>query len=139
MQQMPLMTWNDKLSVGVKVLDDDHKKLIGIINELNEGLSLGQGKEVLGKVLDELVSYTKVHFAREEEYFAKTGYAAAADHKKEHDALARQVIEIQAKYKSGAVTTLSLEVMRFLKRWLTNHIQGSDQEYGPHLNAKGIR
>jgi len=135
---MALMTWTEKMSVGVKVLDDDHKKLIGMINELHGGLKVGHGKEVLGNVLDELVSYTRMHFAREEQYFAKTGYAAAAAHKKEHDDLTKQVLDVQAKYKAGAVTSLSLEVMDFLKNWLTNHIQGSDQKYGPHLNEKGI-
>jgi hemerythrin len=109
-----------------------------MINELHEGLKAGHGKEALGHVLDELVAYTKMHFAREEQYFAKTGYPGAAAHKKEHDELTRQVLEVQAKFKKGAVTSLSFEVMDFLKDWLTKHIQGSDQKYGPHLNAKGI-
>lgn len=135
---MPLMTWNDKLSVGVNVIDDDHKKLVGMVNELYDGISAGHGKEAVGKVLDKLVDYTKFHFAREEQYFAKTAYPAAAAHKKEHDDLTKQVLDVQAKYKSGSVATLSLEVMNFLKNWLINHIQGSDKKYGPHLNAKGI-
>ena len=135
---MPLMTWTDKMSVGVKVIDDDHKKLVGMVNQLYDGINAGQGKEALGKVLDGLVDYTKFHFHREEEFFAQTGYASAVAHKKEHDDLTKQVIDVQTKYKNGAVTTLSLEVMNFLKNWLVNHIQGSDKKYGPHLNAKGI-
>ncbi|MBI3644598.1 MAG: bacteriohemerythrin [Acidobacteriales bacterium] len=135
---MPLMTWTDKLSVGIKAIDDDHKKLVSMVNELYGGIVAGHGKETLGKVLDELVNYTKFHFAREEGFFAKTGYPAAAAHKKEHDDLTKQVLDVQAKYKSGALATLSLEVMNFLKNWLVNHIQGSDQKYAPHLNAKGI-
>ena len=46
---------------------------------------------------------------------------------------------MQRKYAAGASATLSMEVMIFLKNWLVNHIQGSDQKYGPHLNSKGIR
>ena len=136
---MPLMTWNDKMSVGIVVIDEDHKKLVSLLNELYEGITAGHGKETLGKVLDGLVSYTKMHFAREEHYFVKTGYPGAAAHKKEHDELTRQVLDVQARYKSGQISTLSLEVMSFLKNWLTNHIQGTDRKYGPHLNAKGIR
>jgi hemerythrin len=135
---MPLMKWTDKLSVGVAALDEDHKKLVGMLNELFDGMQAGRGKEQVGKTLDGLVSYTKVHFAREEKFFAQTGYAASVEHKKEHDDLTKQVIDVQQKYKAGATTTLSLEVMNFLKNWLINHIQGSDQKYGPHLNAKGI-
>lgn len=135
---MPLMTWTDKLSVGVNVIDDDHKKLVNMVNELYDGITAGKGKEALAKILDELVNYTKIHFDREEQLFAKTGYPAAAAHKKEHDDLTKQVLDVQAKYKNGSVATLSLEVMNFLKNWLVNHIQGSDKKYGPHLNAKGI-
>ena len=136
---MPLMTWTEKMSVGVKVLDDDHKKLVSMLNELHDGLQAGHGKEALGKILDGLINYTKIHFGREEQFFAKTAYADSAAHKKEHDELTRQVIDVQQKYKSGAVSTLSLEVMNFLKNWLIQHIQGSDKKYGPHLNAKGIQ
>ncbi|MFY9644458.1 MAG: bacteriohemerythrin [Terriglobales bacterium] len=135
---MPLMTWNDKLSVGVNVIDDDHKKLVSLVNELYDGITAGKGKEALGKILDRLVDYTKVHFDREEQFFARTAYPAAAAHKQEHTDLTKQVLDVQAKYKRGEVLTLSLEVMNFLKNWLVNHIQGSDKKYGPHLNAKGI-
>jgi hemerythrin len=135
---MPLMTWTEKMSVGVKQLDDDHKKLVDMVNQLYDGISTGKGKEALGPILDELINYTKIHFGREEALFAKTGYPVAADHKKEHDALTKQVLDVQAKFKNGASAILSLEVMNFLKNWLVGHIQGCDQKYGPHLNAKGI-
>jgi len=133
------MTWNENMSVGVKVLDEDHKRLVAMINELHDGLKAGHGKDALGKILDTLISYTKSHFAREEQFFARTGYPNSAVHKKEHDDLTRQVLEVQAKFKGGATTGLSLEVMAFLKNWLTNHIQGSDKKYGPYLNSKGIQ
>jgi hemerythrin len=79
-----------------------------------------------------------MHFDREENFFAQTGYPAATSHKQERDALTRQVIEIQKKYAAGASAALSLEVMKFLRNWLIQHIQGSDQKYRPHLNSKGI-
>lgn len=134
-----LMTWNENMSVGVRVLDEDHKRLVAIINELHDALKTGHGKDALGKVLDELVSYTKSHFAREEQFFTKTGYAGSAAHKKEHEDLTKQVLEVQRKFKNGETGGLSLEVMVFLKDWLTNHIQGSDKKYGPYLNSKGIQ
>jgi hemerythrin len=135
---MALMTWTEKMSVGVKQLDDDHKRLVGMVNELYDGITAGKGKEALGPILDESIDYTKVHFGHEEAFFARTGYPGAAAHKHEHDELTRQVLDVQAKYKTGAKLTLTLEVMNFLKEWLVHHIQGSDQKYGPHLNAKGI-
>ncbi len=135
---MPLMQWTDKLSVGVQVLDDDHKRLVAMLNELYDAMQGGHGKEALGKILDGLVQYTKVHFAREEKLFAQTGYAAAGPHHQEHADLTRQVMDVQQKYASGATAVLSLDVMQFLRNWLIKHIQGSDQKYRPHLNANGI-
>ena len=136
---MPLMSWNDKMSVGVAVIDADHKKLVSMVNELYDAIQAGKGKEKVGPVLDGLIDYTKMHFAREEKFFAQTAYADAPAHKKEHEELTKQVASVQTKYKAGATSTLSLEVMNFLKNWLISHIQGSDKKYGPHLNAKGVK
>lgn len=135
---MPLMEWSEKLSVGVTQIDAQHKQLVAMVNTLYDGVQAGHGKDVLGKVLDGLIGYTAEHFAFEEQLFARTNYAAAAAHKKEHDDLKKQVLDVQAKYKSGATGTLSLEVMNFLKNWLVKHIQGSDKRYAPHLHANGI-
>lgn len=135
---MALMNWTDKLSVGVAVIDADHKKLVGMVNELYDAMQAGRGRDSLGHILDGLVQYTRFHFAREEKFFAQTGYPDAIAHKQEHDDLTRQVLSVQQKYLSGATTTLSLDVLHFLKDWLIKHIQGSDQKYRPHLNAKGI-
>lgn len=133
---MAFFNWSDDLSVGVNASDDDHKKLIDMLNRLFEGMKNKQGKEVVGKVLDDLVSYTKFHFAREEEFFAKTGYPAV-EHKNEHTALVKQAEELQSRYKSGEVA-LSVQTLDFLKDWLTVHIQGTDKKYSVHLNAAGI-
>lgn len=135
---MALMTWTEKLSVGVGVLDEDHKKLVKMVNDLYDAMQAGHGKEKLGPILNELVQYTKFHFAREEKFFADTAYAAAGPHKQQHEALTRQVLDVQKKYTAGATATLSLDVMQFLKNWLINHIQGSDQSYRKHLNGKGV-
>lgn len=136
---MPLLTWTEKLSVGVGMLDEDHKRLVGMVNELFDAMQAGKGRDVLGRILDGLVQYTKIHFAHEESFFARTAYPAAAAHKQEHDALTQQVVEVQRKYAAGGDAALSLEVLQFLKNWLVKHIQGSDQKYRPHLNANGIR
>ena len=84
---MPLMEWNDKLSVGVAQFDNEHKKLVAMVNELFDAVQGGHGKEALGKILDGLIAYTKTHFANEERYFQQHGYADYAQHKAEHDAL----------------------------------------------------
>jgi hemerythrin len=134
---MAFFSWNDNLSVGVKASDDDHKKLIEILNRLYEGMKSGQGKEMVGKTLDDLISYTKFHFAREEEFFARTKYPAA-EHKEQHKLLVKQAEDLLSRYKSGE-NSISIETLDFLKDWLTIHIQVSDKKYSDHLNAAGIR
>ncbi len=134
---MAYFSWTTDLSVGVEASDDDHKRLIDLLNQLAEGISFGQGKEIIGKILDDLESYTRYHFAREEEFFERTGYPAA-DHKREHRELVEQVVTLQSRYKTGE-TALAMETLNILKKWLTDHIQGADAKYTSHLNANGIR
>lgn len=135
---MPLMTWTEEMSVGVKVLDNDHKELIRLLNELNDGIETGHFRAALEGIIDGLFRYTRTHFAREERLFAQTGFPGAAAHKAEHELLIRRTVNLQARFESGQSRELSLEAMAFLKKWLTDHIMGSDQKYKPHLNAKGI-
>ncbi len=136
---MPLMQWNDKMSVGVQQFDDDHKKLVTMLNDLFDGMQSGKAKDVLGKILDELVTYTKTHFAREEEAMSKNGYQEFAAHKREHDDLTKQVLEVQKKFHGDVSASLSMEVMNFLKNWLVKHIQGTDKKYTPFMNSKGLK
>jgi hemerythrin len=136
---MPLMEWNDRLSVGIKQFDDEHKRLVAMVNELFDAAQGNRGKDVLGKILDGLITYTKTHFANEERYMTQHGYPELAAHQAEHGALAKQVLEVQAKYKGGATGALNNEVLTFLKGWLVKHIQGTDKKYGPFLNGKGIK
>ncbi len=135
---MPLMVWNDKLSVGIAQFDEEHKQLVALVNELFDAVQAGRSKEALGGILDSLVAYTKSHFTNEEEHFARLGYPDLDAHKAEHDALASQVLEVQRKYHAGATATLSMEVMNFLKNWLIKHIQGTDRKYGPFLRSHGL-
>ena len=134
---MPFMAWNDRLSVGIKVIDDDHKRLLGLANELYDAIGANRGREVLGPILDGLVNYTRVHFAREEKFFAQTNYPEAATHKQKHEELMRQVLSIQERWNGGS-NTLTLETMTFLKDWLFDHILDCDGKYGPHLRQSGI-
>jgi hemerythrin len=134
---MALIVWNDSYSVKVKEMDDQHRKLIDMINELHDAMKVGKGKEVIGKVLTGLTDYTRRHFASEESLMKLHGYPAYEEQKKAHNQLIIQVVEIQKKYNEGLVQ--SQQIISFLKEWLINHIQGMDQKYGSHLNAKGVK
>ena len=136
---MPLVTWNDKLSVGVSSIDTEHQRLVSLLNEFYDAVQAGKGKESLGSLFRGLADYTRVHFANEERLFTGAQYPDAAAHKKLHEDLLRQVLELEKKFSAGPSVALSLEAVNFLKGWLINHIQGTDKKYGPHLIARGIR
>jgi hemerythrin len=135
---MSLLTWNPQMSVGVRQLDDDHKKLIAMINELHAAMLVGHSSDVVGDILRRLVNYTVEHFNREEKHFAATNYPGAALHKREHERLKSQVAAEVEKFKSGNRASLSMETLSFLRDWLKHHIQESDKSYSAHLNAHGV-
>lgn len=135
---MALITWNDSYSVQVKQFDEQHKKLIDMVNELHESMKVGKGKETLEKILKGLVQYTEMHFSSEERMMKQLNYPEYEKHKKEHNQLVLQVMDIQKKYHDGTAV-LTQAVMNFLKDWLRNHIQGEDKGYGPFFNSKGMK
>jgi hemerythrin len=132
------MEWEDRMSVGVREIDAEHRHLVDMLNQLFDAMQRGEGRDKLGEILDGLVEYTDAHFKHEEFLFDKTEYPDSEMHKKEHNNLRKQVIEIQKKYKSGEYDTLTIETLTFLKNWLVNHTTGSDRRFGPHLNVHGI-
>lgn len=132
-----LIEWSRSYSVGVRQMDAEHQRLIDIINNLYAAMRSGRSKDAIGTILDELVDYTKTHFAHEERLMQESSYAGFDEQKRSHEALIAQVVEIQGKYRAG--TALGQEVMTFLKNWLVNHIQGLDKRYGPVMNKKGIK
>lgn len=134
---MSLITWSDRLSVGVKEIDTQHKKLVDIINQLHDAMAVGHGKDVLVKVLDELVDYTVYHFATEERLMKAHGYDHHFTHEHEHRDLVNTVAELQAAMKSGGAS-LTLTTMHFLRDWLNHHILESDVKLGKFLNTQGI-
>lgn len=135
---MSLIEWNDTMSVSVAEIDNQHKKLVAMINELNDAMAKGKGKEAIGKIINELITYATTHFATEEKYFDMFKYPGALVHKKEHADFVKKVGEFQDGFSKGSLS-LTIEVMRFLKDWLTKHILGSDKKYGPFFNEKGLK
>lgn len=134
---MALFDWGPKYCIGIKSVDDQHKRLVDMLNQLHEGMMSGKGNSTMGPVLQNLVDYTIQHFKYEETIFGTTGYEDAAAHKADHDKLVAQVAEFNNKFKAGSVT-LSNELMNFLKTWLIGHIMGTDRKYVSFLQSKGI-
>jgi len=137
-EHMPLIQWEDRFSVGIRKLDQQHKGLVGMINELHDAMKAGKGQEVVSEIVQRLAAYAKNHFSSEEELFDLHGYPEAARHRQEHALLVEKVAQWQRDLQVGR-KGITIEVAHFLRNWLTNHILESDKRYGPFLNAKGVQ
>lgn len=135
---MPLITWNSSLSVNVAEIDQQHQKLIGMINGLDEAMRQGQGKVATGKILEEMVSYITTHFEAEERYFRRFNYPDTAKHIQEHTAFVQKAVDFRRQFNAGKLG-LSIEIMDFLSTWLCNHIKGTDQKYTACFHANGLK
>lgn len=134
---MALFKWNDNYSVGIKVFDDDHKKLIEFLNKMFDLLVQNRPKEEIKPVLDGLKSYTNTHFKNEERQFDKYNFPETEVHKEKHRDFINKVNEFHKGFNDGKLM-LSMEVMNFLKDWLKTHINGTDKNYTTFLNEKGV-
>ena len=134
---MPFFDWNDELATGIPRIDEQHKKLISLVNELHEALSKGKSRDVLGKLLQELADYTNYHFKTEERAFATYRYENADTHKRSHDDLVRQLQELIEKQAKGSLA-VGVETLTFLINWVKNHIMKEDRLYIPCLKDKAI-
>jgi len=133
---MAFITWKKEFEVGYVKVDDQHKELVRIINTLADAMSLGKGKEELGKVLHFLAEYTITHFKTEEDLMLASGYPGFTGHKKIHEDLLTQVRELVEKFDSGK-SVLTVQVMNFLQDWLIKHIQGEDTKLAGFLKKTG--
>ncbi len=135
---MAFFEWKQDYSVGIEDIDAQHKELVAILNELYDAMYAGQGREALGRVLNRLLGYARIHFAREEALMKDHGYPGYTEHKSKHEKMTRKVMELKKDFDAGVISS-PVQISNFLKNWLSRHIMGTDREYGPFLRSKGLR
>ena len=132
------LEWDSSFATGIRSIDDQHRKLFDMVNDLHDAMQQKRTKEAIGQILNRLIEYTGSHFAHEENAFRKTSYPDEAAHKQEHTKLVGQVLDLQGKFNAGEAV-LTQSVIEFLQDWLINHIKGTDKRYAPHLSKNGIQ
>ncbi|MFH1914790.1 MAG: bacteriohemerythrin [Pseudomonadota bacterium] len=132
-----IMQWADDLSVNIREVDEQHLRLINLINKLHAAMRSGKGKQATARVLDELKDYTVFHFSSEEALFEEHGYAGLLNHVAAHKAFVNKVLDFEQQILSGK-SSVTMEVMNFLKDWLVKHIKGVDKKYSAFFNDRGI-
>ena len=131
---MAYLTWDNRYSVGIPAIDKQHNTLFDMVNDLHAAMMEGKAQSVTGPLLLRLANYTKTHFAAEESLMAAKNYPGLESHRAVHRDLIRQVDELLARSKRGDLS-VNIDLMNFLRGWLTEHIQKMDRNYAPYLKV----
>ncbi len=129
----PFFPWSDDYSVHVRVIDNDHKELVSLVNELHAAIAEGAAEGVVGHVIAGLARYANEHFEREEKLMAEYGFPALASHREEHRLFTRVVAAFEKVHGEAPEELDHDRLAAFLKEWLVHHILGSDRRYVPYL------
>lgn len=125
------MPWTPNLSVGVELIDEQHKTWFVHAEKLFEAGKNHQAKEYIGSLLNFLDSYTKKHFADEEKYMLSIHYPGYAEQKKAHAAFIAQLAKLKNDYSiSGGNLTVIINANQMVLNWLTQHISNMDKKIG---------
>ncbi len=130
---MKPIKWNEKFELGFKKIDDQHKNLVGILNEVIEARNENKQAEIISGTLDKLVKYTQYHFSAEEKFMEEHNYPRIAEHKLLHKELVQEVEKINRDFDADNVEKVD-EVFDLLIHWVLNHILEKDMDYKKFIN-----
>ena len=134
---MAIFKWEEKYSVKVQEMDDQHKRLFELINQLHDAMQSGKGNALLTEIVKGLKDYSITHFSAEEKYMEKIKYSGLAEQKEQHRTFIKKVEEYEQQVSLGKLS-LSIEVLTFLRDWLVNHIQRVDKKYSEDNQTNAV-
>ena len=134
---MVLIKWRDSYSVGIDQIDEEHKKLVELINEVFIVVRDKGNAETLNNAVGKLVDYTHSHFSAEETAMQEAGYPDLEKHRKEHRRLEKEVVDFRRRLQEEGAD-LRTEFYHFLRDWLIHHIIECDMLYSAYLVKKAV-
>lgn len=131
------MKWQAEYDTGIEVIDDQHKRILDYINEV-EGLHATHDRAKMKEVLDNIIDYTQSHFTFEESLQQEAQYKYAVPHKRVHDLFIKKIETYRDRFLMGQ--EIEDELHQVLTKWLINHIQHDDADYVGSVkeNMQGI-
>ena len=127
--------WQNDLSVGVSEIDDDHKRLLEIVNKFHDAYVNGSAKSSMIETLTEIAEYATWHFDHEENIMRRLDFPDLKEHAAQHTNLLDQMGQILADYEIGKAE-LTDEILNFLRDWIVIHLQTQDRELGLWIQSK---
>ena len=132
-----LINWSDAYSIGFEPIDNQHQKLVELINTLYDAFLSAKAHDIVNDILDRMIEYTEYHFKFEEDLFRKFGYPQHEEHAAIHGLFVAKTLDFKQKLTEGT-TTVTYDIMYFLRDWLIEHIQGEDVKYVDFFKEKGV-
>jgi hemerythrin len=135
-----LVKWSNTLSCGIQIIDEQHKGLVNLVNDLFNHVTGNEEEEhkYFNKVIQEAVKYVKIHFATEEKIMIATKFQGYHDHKKAHELFILNVVDRINEFKTGKKMTLQ-NFTKFLKDWILSHVAVMDKQYFEHFKRLATR
>ncbi len=134
---MKTIDWSNEFSVGVKEMDEQHKKLIGMINRLIKEQKILTDPQTIADLLTEMTDYAQVHFRAEEYLMAEYDYPQKDKQEQQHQAFINKTIAFYSAAELGP-NILSTALLDFLRIWLVEHILEQDMKYKDFFKSKGL-
>lgn len=134
---MKFIEWNEDFSVGVREIDDQHKKLFEMLNTFYDSIKDNR-KSAFEELLDELEKYSVYHLETEEKYMKQFKYEDTDQHIKEHKMFIEKVRVVQQKVKTGHLV-VTFEITNFLRDWIADHELEIDKKFSDCLISNGLR
>ena len=136
---MGRIEWENSLSVGIGLIDKQHRMLIKHLNDMARAVESLRGPTEIAKTLDFLVDYTNFHFATEEEHMAASSYPHIEEHKAKHREFKTTLEHLGEDFEEeGATPALAASIETLLFNWLVSHIRADDVRFGVFLTSRGI-
>ncbi len=134
--------WGEQYAVGIELIDHDHQKLVGLLNQVVSAANFHMGESYIRGVIGELIDYTKYHFEREEGLMKENNYPGLESHLEQHRKMVVQVESFSQRINDGGANPkddVCMEVHQYLKAWLLNHIVHTDKELANYLSKQGVK
>ncbi|MGR9014225.1 MAG: bacteriohemerythrin [Gammaproteobacteria bacterium] len=128
-ESIDIFPWNDHFNTGITEIDEQHQRLVQLLNSLATHMAFQSGTQTLDIVFKELTDYTVYHFLTEETIWHEhlPENALETKHKEEHNNFISTVLSLKAKKNSHSADSMINELLSFLVRWLASHILESDK------------
>jgi hemerythrin len=136
---MEKIGWDNNLSIGIDLIDEQHKMLIQRLQAVSEAIESNQGEGTIAKTLDFLLDYTDFHFSEEEKHMTEHNYPGLDLHKQQHEEFQNAVKTLVEDFEQeGAVKDIANHIRDFLFNWLKKHIKEVDYQFGQFLNKEEL-